>query len=210
MIPGLAYGQTAAHSGRFSCEHFRRWTQLDALREALLRTQQQVAAQQQEIQVLKTQLKGGQSGNAGGALISAAEVVRPNPAPPSANPSDVSPEIHPGVVNSVTRSADQQTQQAEQKAAAGSIKLGDAVLTPGGFVDFENIFRTTNTQSNIATNFAGIPFSNTAQGMSPNSAARRSSPASTLRSKTISEALTSLAMSRAISAATALPTSIKA
>ncbi len=164
MIPGLAYGQTAAHPAESSANTSDVATQLDALREALLRTQQQVAAQQQEIQVLKTQLKGGQPGNAGGALITAAEVVRPNPAPPSANPSDVSPEIHPDVVSSVTRSSDQQAQQTEQKAAAGSIKLGDATLTPGGFVDFENIYRTTNTQSNIATNFAGIPFSNTPQG----------------------------------------------
>src|SRR6202034_4928186 len=45
-----------------------------------------------------------------------------------------------------------------------SIKVGEAVLTAGGFVDFENIFRTTNTQSNIATSFATIPFSNTALG----------------------------------------------
>ena len=44
------------------------------------------------------------------------------------------------------------------------IELGDAVLTPGGFVDFETVFRTTNTESNIATNFAAIPFSNTPQG----------------------------------------------
>jgi hypothetical protein len=31
-------------------------------------------------------------------------------------------------------------------------------------VDFENVFRSTNTQNNIATNFAAIPYSNTAQG----------------------------------------------
>lgn len=35
---------------------------------------------------------------------------------------------------------------------------------PVSACDFENIFRTTNTQSNIATDFAGIPFSNTAPG----------------------------------------------
>ena len=62
MIPGLAYGQTAAHPAESSANTSDVATQLDALREALLRTQQQVAAQQQEIQVLKTQLKGGQSG----------------------------------------------------------------------------------------------------------------------------------------------------
>jgi hypothetical protein len=164
MVPGIAYGQAAPHPADSATNTSDVATQLDALREALLRTQQQVAAQQQEIQVLKTQLKVGQSGTAGGALITAAEVVRPNPTPPSANPSDPSPEIHPDVVSSVTRSAAQQPQQGDQQAPAGSIKLGDASLTPGGFVDFENIYRTTNTQSNIATNFAGIPFSNTAQG----------------------------------------------
>ena len=46
----------------------------------------------------------------------------------------------------------------------GTFKLGDAVLTLGGFVDLENIFRTTNTQSNIATSFGSIPYSNTPQG----------------------------------------------
>ena len=68
------------------------------------------------------------------------------------------------VVNPVSPSADQQRSRAIRQTPVGSIKLGEAVLTPGGFVDFENVFRTTNTQSNIATNFAGIPFSNTAQG----------------------------------------------
>jgi len=52
----------------------------------------------------------------------------------------------------------------ENESPLSSFKLGDAQLTLGGFVDLENIFRTTNTQSNIATNFAAIPFSNTAQG----------------------------------------------
>ena len=69
MVPGLAYGQTAAHPADSSTNTSDVGTQLDALREALLQTQQQVAAQQQEIQVLKTQLKSGQSGTAGGALI---------------------------------------------------------------------------------------------------------------------------------------------
>jgi len=147
MVPGLAYGQTAAHPADSSTSSSDVGTQLEALRQALLQTQQQVAAQQQEIQTLKAQLKSGQSGAVGAALIPAAEVVRSN-----------------GTANAVTRSADQQTQQDGEQTSAGSIKVGDAVLTPGGFVDFENIFRTTNTQSNIATNFAGIPFGNTAAG----------------------------------------------
>ena len=45
-----------------------------------------------------------------------------------------------------------------------SFRIGGTDFTPGGFVDFENVFRTTNTGSNIATGFGAIPFSNTVQG----------------------------------------------
>src|SRR5271156_4102063 len=110
MVPGLADGQTAAHPADSSSNTSDVGTQLDALREALLRTQQQVAAQQQEIQVLKAQVKASQSGTAGAKLVSAAEVVRPNATVLNANPSDLSPEIHNGTADTVSRSADQQAQ----------------------------------------------------------------------------------------------------
>jgi hypothetical protein len=161
MLPGLACGQTAAHAPDSSTNTSDVGAQLDALREALLQTQQQVAAERQEIQILKAQLKGGQSGAA--QLVTTAEVARSNPTPPNANPSDPSREIHSRTISSLSPSGDPRT-QGEQQAPLGTVKIGDAVLTPGGFVDFENIFRTTNTQSNIATNFGGIPYSNTPQG----------------------------------------------
>src|SRR5271156_6502620 len=164
MLPGLAFGQTAAHPADSSTNTSDVGSQLNALRDALLQTQQQVAAQQQEIQILKAQLKGGQSGSGGAALVSAVEVVRPNPTEPNANPTDSSPEFHNGIAAPVSVTPGQHAQKDDQQSPVGTIKLGDAVLTPGGFVDFENVFRTTNTQSNIATNFGGIPFSNTAQG----------------------------------------------
>ena len=163
-VPGLVYGQSAAQvdSSRDSPDVR---AEVKALREALLRTQQQVAAQQQEIELLKAQSKAGQTPTGSTAPISAAiEAGSPTPTPPNANPSDLAPEIHNGLANTSSQSADPQGQQAGQTALPASIKLGDAVLTPGGFVDFENIFRTTNTQSNIATDFAGIPYSNTALG----------------------------------------------
>jgi hypothetical protein len=49
-------------------------------------------------------------------------------------------------------------------ASETSFKIGSLLFTPGGFVDIENVYRTTNTQTNIATNFATIPFNNTEQG----------------------------------------------
>src|SRR6202050_5393911 len=121
MVPGLAYGQIAAHPTDSSTNTSDVGTQLDALREALLRTQQQVAAQQQEIQVLKAQLKGGQSG-AGGALVSAVEVVRPNPSGTNANPSDLAPEIHNDVANTSSPSADPQAQHAGQTPSPAAIQ----------------------------------------------------------------------------------------
>jgi hypothetical protein len=161
LVPGFVYGQTATHPAD-SPNTSDVGSQLDALREALLLTQQQLAAQQQEIQVLKTELKASQPGAP--ALITAAEVVRPTLTPADVNPPDPSPEIHSGAASVGNQSSDQQKQPGDKPLPLGAIKLGEAVLTPGGFVDFENIFRTTNTQSNIATSFATIPLSNTALG----------------------------------------------
>jgi hypothetical protein len=53
-----------------------------------------------------------------------------------------------------------------QQANEGTptFRLGSADIRLGGFIDMENIYRTTNTQNNIATNYAAIAFSNTPQG----------------------------------------------
>jgi len=45
-----------------------------------------------------------------------------------------------------------------------SVRIGGTDFTPGGFVDFENVFRTTNSGSQVSTNFGTIPFSNQPQG----------------------------------------------
>ncbi len=153
IVPGFAHTQTAAQTDS-SASTSDVGAEVNALREALLRTQQQVAAQQQEIEMLKAQSKSVQtSAPSAGPISAATEAVGPDPA-----------EAHNGAADPSDESADGPTEQTGSTAPQASIKLGDAVLTPGGFVDFENIFRTTNTQSNIATNFSAIPFSNTSQG----------------------------------------------
>ncbi|HYM13274.1 MAG TPA: hypothetical protein VEU62_21220 [Bryobacterales bacterium] len=45
-----------------------------------------------------------------------------------------------------------------------SIPIGSAWVTPIGFMDFTDVFRSTTGGSGIGTNFGGIPFSNTAAG----------------------------------------------
>src|SRR5271154_1566 len=101
MMPGLAFGQNDAHPTNSSMNNSDVATQLDALHQALSQTQQQLAAQQQEIQILKAQLKGGQS-RSGATLIPAVAVVQPIQTLPNVNPSDPSPEIHNDIANPVS------------------------------------------------------------------------------------------------------------
>jgi hypothetical protein len=54
--------------------------------------------------------------------------------------------------------------QEPAKESPLSFRIGGAEFTPGGFVDFENIFRSTNTTNAAATSFGGIPFSDSVQG----------------------------------------------
>jgi hypothetical protein len=42
-----------------------------------------------------------------------------------------------------------------------SFKIGDALFTPGGFMDFTTVFRTESTGNGIGTTFNGVPFINT-------------------------------------------------
>jgi hypothetical protein len=131
--------------------------ELKALREALLETQKQVASQQREIETLKERSKADQ-------VVATRYELQPSAAEP-ANAMAIDPT--PGAAGNLLSSNDVRVpmvQQEKEKESPLSFKIGSATFTPGGFVDIENIFRTTNTQNNIATNFAAIPFSNTPQG----------------------------------------------
>ena len=59
----------------------------------------------------------------------------------------------------VTMSSDPQAMNASDHSPL-SFKIGDAQFTPGGFMDFTSVFRTTGTGNGIGTTFGGIPFSN--------------------------------------------------
>src|SRR5262249_5102858 len=140
-------------------------SQLDALRQALSQAQTKLDSQQQQIELLKQQLNGRQLEAASISdeeqrrrMIVASTHVTTSSFPPAVN-------TYPGA-NVGTESAHNEGQQKAVKPESplSSFKIGDAVITPGGFVDFENVFRTTNTHNNIATAFAAIPFSNTTQG----------------------------------------------
>ena len=52
----------------------------------------------------------------------------------------------------------------EKKPSPLYFEIGKAKFTPGGFVDFTSITRSTNLGSGIATSFGSLPYSNTTQG----------------------------------------------
>ena len=149
LLTGITWAQAQAQDpGSLPASRTDLAAEVEALREALSQTQKQVAAQQAEIQTLKTQAKASPLTP---ATYDQAAVERTY---------DLS---SPGLGGQPSGHPAQQTGN-ESKLPTGTFKFDGSVLELGGFVDFENVFRTANTQNNIATAFGGIPFSNTPQG----------------------------------------------
>jgi len=142
LASGLALGQaTASNSGSAGTGSVA--DELKALREAISEQQKQISQQQQQIQNLEQQLQSKTSGTP--HVADAA--LRTAPVP-------------------VAATVVQETEKPKESPL--SFRIGGTDFTPGGFVDFENVFRTTNATgaagNPIATSFGAIPFSNTVQG----------------------------------------------
>ena len=120
--------------------------ELKAMREAIATQQAQIAQQQQRIQNLEQQLVNKTAGTAHVADASLSTPAAPATAATTASNTTVVQETE------------------KPKESPLSFRIGGTEFTPGGFVDFENVFRSTNTASNLATNFGAIPFSNTVAG----------------------------------------------
>jgi hypothetical protein len=86
------------------------------------------------------------------AATSSSSTATPSGSPAVAANSPASPILSP-------KPGDQ---DQEKKESPLSFRIGGAEFTPGGFMDFTSIFRSTNT-GNLGTNFFAIPFSNQIQ-----------------------------------------------
>ena len=138
LASGLALAQaTATNSGSAGTGSVA--DELKALREAISQQQKQISDQQQQIQTLQQQLQDRTSGT----------------------PHVADASLHTTAVP-VKATVVQETEKPKESPL--SFRIGSTDFTPGGFVDFENIFRTTNTGNVTATNFWAIPFSNTVAG----------------------------------------------
>ncbi len=154
--PGLIWAQSSAQATDSSQNNPDVAAELKALHEALLQTQKQMTSQQQEIEALRQQLGTGQP----------ASVSAPAETPQVINAALTLPDSRSVSGYNAASAAIQPPPQDNGRGnrPLGSFNIGNIEVTPGGFVDLENIYRTTNTQNNIATNFGAIPFSNTTQG----------------------------------------------
>lgn len=146
LLSGLALGQASAPDSSTQSGTDSVADQLKALRQSVAQHQQKIAEQQERINSLQQQLKNGGSTATprvvDASLTTSSSSAQPNPQPVSTAPA----------------------QETERKESPLSFRIGAADFTPGGFVDFENVFRSTNTGNVAATSFGAIPFSNQVQG----------------------------------------------
>src|SRR5262252_2775104 len=139
LVPALVMAQTSApNTGSTPATSVA--AELKALREAMAQQQQQIAQQQQRIDTLEKALEAKTAG--------------------TPHVEDAALHTNPTATTNAVAS-DMQEKVPESPL---SFRIGAAEFTPGGFVDFENIFRSTNTTNSAATSFGAIPFSNTVAG----------------------------------------------
>ena len=143
LISNLMLAQTGTQSAASSNDSANVTDQLKKLQDAMTEQQQQIAKQQQEIEKLRQQV--ATQNNAAPQVVDASLHTAANPAAVAA--SDMA---YQG--------------DSEKKDSPLSFRIGAAEFTPGGFVDFTNIFRSTNTGNPGGTSFGAIPFSNTIAG----------------------------------------------
>jgi len=161
----LALAQTNTPTGSSNSSDIAE--QLKQLRDAVADAQKQIAEQKQEIRDLKQQLAGKQDMSAKqDVTATAGTAAKENGLSPRF--VDASLRASGSTSASAQPAANTQTQPQQPEAQGAksplSFRIGAAEFTPGGFVDFENVFRSTNTGNVAATNFWLIPFSNTVAG----------------------------------------------
>jgi hypothetical protein len=134
LASGMALGQASQPTNSNVADD------LKTLRDAIATQQKQIADQQKKLEELQQQLD---------AKAAATPHVQ------NATLTTTAPATSISMV---------QADVEKPKESPLSIRIGGTEFTPGGFVDFTNIFRTTNVGSAVSTGFNAIPFSNTPQG----------------------------------------------
>ena len=158
LVSGFMFGQNTSTTSTASDNIA---DELRKLRDAVAEHQKQIAQQQEQIQKLEQQLAGKQDVTARQDATAKKDDLSPRFVDASLRASSSS-------TSAAAQPASTQTQPQQPEAQGPksplSFRIGAAEFTPGGFVDYENVFRSTNTGNVTATSFGAIPFSNTVNG----------------------------------------------
>jgi hypothetical protein len=138
LASGLAVAQNAPSSAPSDKPSVA--DEMKALRDAVVQQQELINQQQQQIDTLKKALQEETA----------------------ATPHVEDAALHTNAPVNAKNNAVQGDEKPKESPL--SFRIGGTEFTPGGFVDFENVFRSTNTTNNISTAFQAIPFSNSVTG----------------------------------------------
>jgi hypothetical protein len=138
LATGMALAQTSAPATEQGSDSSVA-EQLKALKAAMAAQQAQMVEQQQKIDELEKVLAQQSSSNT--AHVQNAALITNGAPSTTAVQGDEKPKESPL-----------------------SFRIGGTDFTPGGFVDFENVFRSTNTGNVTSTNFWAIPYSSSPAG----------------------------------------------
>jgi hypothetical protein len=123
----------------------------DAVYSEMQELRNLLQSQTEEIQDLRVRLAAVEAERSAfkEAAASPAGLVQPS------NPAAITPvPISPNVTKQYA------ARDQNENNAPLSFKIGSAEFTPGGFLDFTALYRSTNVGSGIATAFGSIPFNN--------------------------------------------------
>jgi TolA-binding protein len=143
--------------------------ELDELRTLIKAQNDQLEEQHKEIEDMKARMANEASGSSSvPAAASSATTSAPAPAAAAAPSSTAAPSAAPAAgtapasavipAPSVNSAALPPTPQDETSPL--QFKIGDAYITPVGFMDFTMVYRDHNEGNGIGTNFAGIQLGN--------------------------------------------------
>jgi hypothetical protein len=156
LMSSLTFAQTSTSNDAASPSNVA--DQLKKLQDAMAeqqkqitQQQQQILKQQQEMETLRQQLGTKQDVSAKTGDVSARVIDASLHNTTAGNPT-------------VQPASDAPPQEDQPKESPLSFKIGGAQFTPGGFMDFTTIFRSTNTGNPGGTNFFAIPFNNVVAG----------------------------------------------
>jgi len=128
---------------------------IPASQDDVERLRSQIASQQEQINELRRLLEAQQR-----LLEKTVPRTAAAPAPPS--PVQQAVATRPPVLEGAV-TAPPLPESAPPRAPL-SVEIGGASITPTGFVDFSQVWRSKTVTSGLGTNFASIPYNNTVDG----------------------------------------------